>query len=84
MTDLVTQAGAGWYPDPDMPGMQRYWNGESWTHYRQPYPPLNHTVQQVTVNEPRKRVNHLLHLVLTILTAGLWLPVWIIIALANS
>lgn len=31
-----------------------------------------------------KRVNHLLHLILTLLTAGLWLPVWIIIAMAKS
>ena len=31
-----------------------------------------------------KRVNHLLHLVLTVLTGGLWLPVWLILALAKS
>src|SRR5579875_1797238 len=26
---------AGWYPDPQYPGQQRYWNGQSWTEHRQ-------------------------------------------------
>lgn len=29
-------------------------------------------------------VNHILHLLLTLLTAGLWLPVWIIVAIAGG
>lgn len=40
--------------------------------------------QTVVVNGGGRRVNHVLHLLLTLLTAGLWLPVWIILALANS
>lgn len=31
-----------------------------------------------------RKTNHALHLILTILTAGLWLPVWIIIAATNG
>jgi hypothetical protein len=31
-----------------------------------------------------RRVNHVLHLILTILTFGLWLPVWAVLAVANS
>lgn len=27
--------------------------------------------------------NHLLHLVLTILTAGLWLPIWILVCIGK-
>ena len=27
----MTTMPAGWYPDPDQPGMLRYWNGEAWT-----------------------------------------------------
>lgn len=29
--------------------------------------------------EPRKRVNHLLHLIVSLLTAGIWLPFWFLI-----
>ena len=55
--------------------------------YQQPFmhpqqmPPMQQTVY---VNGGTKRVNHVLHLILTLLTAGLWLPIWIILALANS
>lgn len=49
--------------------------------YPQQMPPMQQTVY---VNGGGKRVNHALHLILTILTAGLWLPVWIILAIANS
>jgi hypothetical protein len=27
---------AGWYPDPQLAGTQRYWDGASWTSYRNP------------------------------------------------
>jgi hypothetical protein len=32
----------GWYPDPDTPGQQRYWDGQAWTDHRAPgsVPPL--------------------------------------------
>ncbi|WP_295649745.1 hypothetical protein [uncultured Dietzia sp.] len=46
------------------------------------YPPQ--PFQQTVVVHNSRRVNHALHLVLTLLTAGLWLPVWIILAIANS
>src|SRR5690242_16357782 len=25
----------GWYPDPQQPGIQRYWDGQQWTPYTQ-------------------------------------------------
>lgn len=46
------------------------------------YPPMQQAVY--VHGAPAKRVNHALHLVLTIVTFGLWLPVWIILAIANS
>ncbi|MFN3339785.1 MAG: hypothetical protein ACK40Z_08815 [Dietzia sp.] len=59
--------------------------------YQQPYLPqpfLQHQFpMQQTVfvtNGGGKRVNHVLHLILTILTFGLWLPVWAVLAIANS
>lgn len=30
---------AGWYPDPDGSGGQRYWDGSVWTEHRSPAPP---------------------------------------------
>lgn len=34
-------------------------------------------------NEP-PRTNHLLHLVISLVTAGLWVPVWVIIRIARG
>ena len=50
------------------------------------YPQYGVPVQQVIVNSPVRRSGcpHLLHFVLTAVTCGAWLPVWIILALANS
>jgi hypothetical protein len=30
---------AGWYPDPDSPGIVRWWDGEAWTERRAPAAP---------------------------------------------
>lgn len=32
----VSATPAGWYPAPDEPGTQRYWDGSSWTEHRAP------------------------------------------------
>jgi|SRR5262252_8900202 len=40
------------------------------------------TTQAVLVKG--KRPNHLLHLLLTVFTAGLWLPGWIVVAVASG
>lgn len=31
----VPTSPAGWYPDPQTPGVQRYWNGSTWTDQTQ-------------------------------------------------
>lgn len=33
MSDLPP---ANWYPDPEVPGQQRYWDGTQWTEHRAP------------------------------------------------
>lgn len=35
MSDLPP---ANWYPDPEVPGQQRYWDGTQWTEHRAPGP----------------------------------------------
>ena len=36
MTEQSTRA--GWYPDPQQTGTQRYWDGERWTEQVAPMP----------------------------------------------
>ncbi len=55
---------AGWYPDPEAPGQNRYWDGAGWTDHRQavelpvspPVPPAGSVVeapQTVFVQGPK-------------------------------
>ena len=32
----------------------------------------------------KHRTNHILHLLISIITAGLWVPIWFIISITNS
>lgn len=32
----------------------------------------------------RQRTNHILHLLLSVITGGLWVPVWLIVTLINA
>lgn len=47
------------------------------------YGPLQPHVVVIQAPPPRAPFNHLLHLVITIFTCGLWLPVWVILAIAH-
>lgn len=78
MSTIQTPA-PGWYPDPAYPAIMRWWDGHAWTAYTQ------QTAQTLVVHQDRgKRVNHVLHAILTVLTMGLWLPVWLIVAIAKN
>lgn len=65
----------GWYP---VQGGQRYWDGQAWTDHIAP------AAQPVTIAVDPFRTNHVLHLLLTVLTFGLWAPVWAFIAWQNA
>ncbi len=74
----------GQYPvEPYGPPPQAHW-GQQPQQFGPVYP---YGVQQNVIiqQQVQKRgCNHLLHLVLTILTAGLWLPIWIICAIVQN
>lgn len=42
---------AGWYPDTEVPGGQRYWDGSAWSDQRRPIAPT----EAAAVTEPAKR-----------------------------
>lgn len=78
---------AGWYPDPSGAAGQRYFDGATWTASHAPPPPsivINNVMGGYPPVLVKQGPNHALHLVLTVLTCGLWLPVWLIVTLAHS
>lgn len=72
---------AGWYTVAD--GRELWWDGQTWivTAAITSYQPA-HPTQMVT-REP-VQTNHVLHLLLTVLTCGLWAPVWALVAVVNA
>ena len=77
---------ANWYPDPTAPGVLRYWDGVRWTEHRQaatPPPGSATVVNNVNVNGGGGSYVGL-HIVLTLLTCGLWLPVWLLIEIVRA
>src|SRR5690348_12521630 len=92
MSDLeptVQSTPAGWYPDQQNPQLVRYWDGASWTENRAP---AQQSVPQVVVSGPMASVamvpvqtSHTFHLIMTILTCGLWgLFVWLPMTVINA
>lgn len=80
---------SGWYPDPSGPG-QRYFDGVKWTEHHVPPPPQptivinnNNAVNAGPAIVVARGPNHALHLILTLLTCGFWLPVWVIVTVAS-
>jgi Protein of unknown function (DUF2510) len=68
----------GWYPDPSGGPGQRYFDGHQWTIA---------APSSIIINNfaaPATRPNTGLHLALTVFTCGMWLPVWLIIALVDN
>jgi len=78
----------------------RYFDGVQWTEQRAPMPRSQHRqqpypqqpiviAQHIAPSAPpvvvyNNGTNHGLHLALSILTCGMWLPVWIIIVIVNG
>ena len=41
------------------------------------------SVTKSTITKPKKTM-HIVHLILTIITVGLWAPIWLIVSLINA
>jgi hypothetical protein len=77
---------AGWYTVGD--GRELWWDGYAWVVV-----PPQSTGAMVPVGQPLPaqgvtrspvETNHVLHLLLTLVTCGLWIPVWILVAIVNA
>lgn len=89
MSSTAQQALPGWYDDGT--GRQRWFDGNMWTnHYadqqvQQTYVQPQYAPQQVVVNQRKNyKTSHAFHLVMSIITLGLWLPIWLIVGLYNA
>ena len=79
----------GWYPDPSGQPGQRYFDGLRWTQHFTPHAPAAPApaVAVAVANAGGGGSNggmHVVHLLLTLLTCGLWLPIWIIFAIIEG
>ena len=81
-------AAPGWHLDPTGALLLRYFDGQQWTAHTAPAPPQYHApasssaVAVAVANGGGP--NHALHAVLTLVTCGLWLPIWIIVAILGG
>lgn len=80
----------GWYPDPSGAPGQRYWDGRQWSAVpppvQQPIVINNIVGSNIAAPTPvfvRTGPNHALHLILTLLTCGMWAPVWLIVSIVS-
>lgn len=81
----VWMVDAGWFDDPDSPGVLRWWDGSAWSEHRAPKV-SSAPVQQVIVSGYRKsyKTSHGFHLIMSVCTLGMWLPVWLVVGIYNA
>ncbi len=91
MTDLAaTTTPAAWYDDGT--GHQRWWDGYQWGIYasqhaqQQQMQPVYMGAPAAVVVPQRKmyKTSHGFHLVMSIITLGFWLPVWLVVGIYNA
>lgn len=82
MDEVTKIVPAGWYDDPTSQGVQRWWDGVAWSDHRAPKPVA---APMVAVYGRRAyKTSHGFHLIMSIFTLGLWLPVWLIVGVYNA
>jgi hypothetical protein len=73
----------GWYYTNNPGQPQRYFDGQQW--HMQPAPVVINNI--IAAPQPMMVIggcNHVLHLLLTMFTCGMWLPIWIIFAICQQ
>jgi len=83
------QASPGWYPYGD--GTTRWWTGVNWVassilQDNGPRPAASEPQPRMAFVVPPQRapMNHTFHLIMSLITLGLWLPVWALIAVLRA
>lgn len=71
----------GWYQDPSGQPGQRYHDGRRWTEHFVPTAPAAPAPAVAVAVSAGGGPNHALHAILTLLSCGLWLPIWILMAI---
>jgi hypothetical protein len=68
------------------PGSRHYYDGQRWTQHFVPTPPPSASAPPsvAVAVSTGGGTNHALHLILTLLTCGLWLPIWILVAIFDT
>lgn len=83
---MAQQAAPGWYDNGS--GRQQWWDGNQWTYHYADQQPVMYAAQpgQQVIVQQRKvyKTSHAFHLVMSIITLGVWLPVWLIVGLYNA
>lgn len=79
----MTSPAPGWYPAPDGKPYERWWAGTAWGDQTRPL----HLVQMPssTVTYQPVATSHTFHLLMSLLTCGLWaIFVWFPVTIINS
>lgn len=88
MSSTAQQAAPGWYDDGT--GRQRWFDGTAWTNQyadQQQAQPVYMSAPGTTVVVPHQKMyktSHGFHLVMSLITLGLWLPVWLVVGIYNA
>jgi hypothetical protein len=80
---MQPSAGPGWYQTDSQ--IERWWDGTAWGQQVRPVAQPPQRAPRKAVTYSPKRTSHTFHLIMTLLTAGLWgLFVWLPITVINS
>ncbi|MCW2674767.1 MAG: hypothetical protein JWP14_3356 [Frankiales bacterium] len=84
----MTTPAPGWYPAPDGQPYERWWAGQEWGDHTRPLqqtqPPAAAYPSKMVTYQP-VRTSHTFHLIMSLLTCGLWaLFVWGPITILNA